>query len=230
MKPPLIKTWLNQFIADHERTHPDAQWPGHGSESSRRLWGAWFDAMKDNGISEEEARQASNLVPTDKLWCEEHPAHLVGVVLDIRRRMAKADVETKQAASDHQTALLASRACPHCSGAGMVTLFHPKYAGSPTITVERVAPDGEVTTVTGPARVAGHCICALGAWMRDQLDGETRARVPCLVDVHSGRSGWLERDPGLGEVEDIRDGEGRFDWRAMAGSIGVNVGEKGGGL
>jgi hypothetical protein len=114
-----------------------------------------------------------------------------------------------------------SRGCPHCGGAGLATVFHPRYDGFTSTEVELVDHGGEVVRRDVPARVSAHCICPMGEWMRGKTDLETIRRIPNLLDVLAGRSRWLARDPtGLTPAAGPRDLE------AMKRGVMVKVGKR----
>ena len=95
-----------------------------------------------------------------------------------------------------------SRGCRYCSGEGMVIVFHPQYTGSPVIEF-KCHDRGWVRTA---GRVAAHCVCKMGRWMRERTDEEMLRCIPDYQKCLDGESFWLPDDPT--DTEDmIRDRE-----------------------
>ena|SRR5271166_2746758 len=89
--------------------------------------------------------------------------------------------------SERDEAQRLSRDCPHCEGHGIVTVYLPEYDGSAI----GVRPDGE-RFVT---RVAAHCGCRFGVWIRSHNTPEIQRRMPFVADILDGRSRWQLSDP-----------------------------------
>jgi hypothetical protein len=92
-----------------------------------------------------------------------------------------------------------SRDCEYCGGHGMARVYYPEYRGDPTEEVACWGRGGEVVRKAIPVAVMAHCVCPLGRWMRGRLDGDTLAGIPDLMEILTGRSRWLARDPTGGE-------------------------------
>ncbi len=92
------------------------------------------------------------------------------------------------------------RDCEHCHGEGLVTIFHEKYDGSPSVRIKR--PDDTVRHYA--MRAAVPCVCPLGTFIRDsQTQGEaTTVRQLSLQDVIEGRIPWTMTDPTLPPIDD----------------------------
>jgi hypothetical protein len=108
-----------------------------------------------------------------------------------------------------------SRDCPHCSGVGLETIYHPRFDGSRTFTDKR--PDG--STIERAAIVAAYCVCPIGDWMRynqEKTCPEVFRRMPELHDVLTRRIGWLAKDPrSEPHIEPPEDMTKPVDWRAL---------------
>ena len=90
-----------------------------------------------------------------------------------------------------------SAECPHCGGAGIVTLYDHRYAGDPTGRREVRRHDGEVRAEMIAMRCATYCLCPLGAWLRSRCQPEVARHMLDLADVLDGRTRWTTRDPTL---------------------------------
>lgn len=88
-----------------------------------------------------------------------------------------------------------SRGCRHCRGGGLAVVFHRDYDGRGWVEIDAMDRDGEVRPRAIAARVAAHCVCPMGRFMRRNNDDETNARIPSLQDIFDGRSRWLADDP-----------------------------------
>jgi hypothetical protein len=93
------------------------------------------------------------------------------------------------------------RDCEHCEGHGLVTIFHERYTGQPTVTLKLHRGGSR----TFPLVTAVPCVCALGSWIKDAQDtGEATAeryRGIDLQHVIEGTVPWTMRDPTLGQYD-----------------------------
>ena len=98
-----------------------------------------------------------------------------------------------------------SRGCPTCDGSGQARVYDPKYDGRRAIERE-VMMYGEIRKVMYPMYCLAHCTCPMGRWMRSRFakDPDMLARIPDLMDVLSGRSRWVAKDPTDIEAQPVR--------------------------
>ena len=89
--------------------------------------------------------------------------------------------------SERDLAAQASRDCPDCGGAGIVPIYHPRFAGESIGTTQ----DGRRYSASG----AAHCMCPLGVWIREKTPPEVQARIPRVEDILDGQSHWLLANP-----------------------------------
>lgn len=215
MSVPLVKSWLKAFLEDHQAAFPGARWPMDRSDSARQLWSAWLHAFIAARVTEAEARAASATLDQPDLWCYEHPQIIVAIV-EAARSQAEALAARPKAATP-----TTPQGCGRCGGSGVVTVFHPRYTGSVVIAVDVAGPGGEVRKAQQPGRVAAHCVCPMGRWVRSKLDVETSRRMPDLGDVLEGKSRWLAEDPSVAEVIEFPEGVAgyRGAWRELAARL-----------
>lgn len=83
--------------------------------------------------------------------------------------------------------------CDICRSAGLVEVFHPTWQ-----------PDRDPYYLDGDGRpivtrLAAHCACQLGQWMRERTSQEMQRRIPWLRDILEGRSrtAWQLDKPGM---------------------------------
>ena len=103
-----------------------------------------------------------------------------------------------------EVARLASRDCPFCLGAGMMTVYHPSYT-----------PAGPQPFAT---RVQAHCQCELGEFIRCSWPEDLQRRTPRVADVITGRSKWSLLPPGEDlDIDNDPVTKGDFDafWRRV---------------
>lgn len=113
------------------------------------------------------------------------------------------------------------RQCRHCAGMGFVAVFHPDYTGSSVVELED--HDRGIVRVAG--RVASHCVCRYGRWMREKLHPDLREFIPDYQACLDGESFYLADDPTETE-EMVQLRGGREAVRRMAARVGTNVGTK----
>jgi hypothetical protein len=191
-KVPLIKDWLQGFMADHRASRPGDGWPEVESVSARRLWSDWFNHFRDAKVTELEARSASKQLGEafagEKLWCDEHLETLLKLIGSARAQAMASPPD------DRAEAERLSRDCPHCSGGGYVTVYDHKYDGHRAMLRDAMA-GGQVRKLNFAMVVSAHCTCAMGRRMRSKVGDEDRKRIPDLADVLAGRGRWQVEDP-----------------------------------
>ena len=106
-----------------------------------------------------------------------------------------APTTTNGSSDERDAARSASRGCEHCGAEGLATIFHPDYRGYVIEEREAIGRDGEIRPRPMAMRVAAHCTCPMGVWMRANTEAETRRRIPDLAGVLEGRSRWVAADP-----------------------------------
>lgn len=196
-----VLDWLDAFLADHEAAYSESGWPMAGSHAAADLRRSWLRALIDAKVLEAEAREASGGLCEERLWCEEHPAKVVELILAARAeaRQERA-IGAPPPGDDRERAALDSRGCPRCGGGGLVTVYHPRYDGRHVVVVEAADARGELRRVQQPGTAAAHCACPVGRWMRARVGMDVARRMPDLCDVLDGKSRWLADDPTLGDV------------------------------
>lgn len=93
--------------------------------------------------------------------------------------------------AERERVRLESRGCRHCEGAGMTMVFHPEYAGSTVLYIE----DHDRGLIPVAGRVAAHCVCSYGRWMREKTEPEMLPRIPDLQRCIDGESFYVVDDP-----------------------------------
>jgi hypothetical protein len=88
-----------------------------------------------------------------------------------------------------------SRHCGICGGAGQMIVFHHLWTGGRFVKVT-TEQNGEIIESQIPTEVSGHCICAIGRWMRSKTTEALKARIPDGAAIVEGRSNWLFQPPG----------------------------------
>jgi hypothetical protein len=88
-----------------------------------------------------------------------------------------------------------SATCPQCDGSGLVPVYDRRYRGHAVEHVAIAGRGGEVERVPIPMHVAAHCLCPMGAWLRQHTSRELLDRIPSLADVLDGRTRWTTEDP-----------------------------------
>ena len=92
--------------------------------------------------------------------------------------------------------------CPLCDLTGLVTIYHKNYDGKPTITVKN--HNGEVREAR--ARVAAHCSCEVGKWIRSCTAPDALPRIPQIRDILTGTlKNWSPIDPTEPECDDMQE-------------------------
>jgi len=189
-----VRDWLDDFLERHRRRFNPFDWPEPGSDENADYARMWLDAFVRDKVREQEADAASvRLGQTPPNWRNDH---LPAVMAEIK---AMREASTAQAghgviADSIETARVQSRHCGWCNGSGLRTVFHPRYDGSGILMLEREDDRGELRKRPTAARVAAHCICPLGQYMRAKV-GDDNARIPELRRVLDGRSLWMAHDP-----------------------------------
>jgi hypothetical protein len=89
-----------------------------------------------------------------------------------------------------------------------VTAWHKQYVGQPVI-IQR-SQDGTRTRQVA-LRVAVHCNCELGEWMRGRMNPEDVERMLKIDDILKGRINWVLYDPTAAYVDDSEVP----DWRGF---------------
>jgi hypothetical protein len=123
-----------------------------------------------------------------------------------------ADLSRDEAASQ-------SRGCADCGGSGQVRVYDPQYDGRRSVE-RQVMMYGEYRRMRFPTYVLGHCVCPMGRWMRSRFarDPEMLARIPDLMDVLSGRSWWVARNP-ISDNEALAVPRRRLDLAAVVARV-----------
>src|SRR5947209_3107026 len=149
----------------HRQRHP-ADWPDPGGTSGRRMFRDWLDALIKIEAREAELEGASVRLKerTGPDHAQEHLPALLSLILSAR------ESQVAPTPAERDEAWRKSAGCPYCDArdesgpnpatpapSGLLTLFHPLYAGSPIV----VESSGR--RVAG--RVATFCACPLGRWM-----------------------------------------------------------------
>ena len=182
----LIKDWIYGFLKRHLLRYPSADWPDPHTEDGQEFVKLWFQAFKLAGVTEVEADTASvRLASNPPRFRTDHIPAIIREVEAIRRANAAAATPHSRDEAERL-----ARDCPRCEGLGLVLVFHPGHDGSPRAWYRK--PNGE--NVLGPSRVAGHCTCALGRWMRSRTEPEMKRRIPDLADIEAGISRWWVED------------------------------------
>lgn len=190
-----IKDWVDDFLERHRRRFNPFDWPEPGSEEGIDYARMWLDAFLRERVREQEADAASIRLGTNPPRFRND--HIPNVMAEVKamREVAAATASAGVIADSLETAKRQSAQCGWCDGHGMRQVFHPRYKGSQVIMIDREDDRGEVRKRPTAARVAAHCICPLGRYMRAKTDDDNRPRIPDLQRVLEGRSLWMAHDP-----------------------------------
>ena len=190
----LIKEWLAMFLERHKVRNPRSDWPPPDSNEGRDLWRGYLDGFVGLKVKKSEADAASVQLSGGGESLDFVEDHLLWILERVQwnRGAIEAMKETKAAATTAQSVGgKPAGDCPHCGGHGLVTCFHPGYIGLPT--VEVVDAVGMPKMI--PARIAAHCTCPVGRWIRQRTEPDLIARIPDAAPVIEGRSRWTLKDP-----------------------------------
>ena len=88
---------------------------------------------------------------------------------------------------ERERAVTASHDCAICGGEGLVTVYHPTFAGDPI----GVTGDGR----RYPTIMGAHCRCEFGSGCEAATRPRLQARIPWVEDIMCRRSRWLLEPP-----------------------------------
>lgn len=202
----MVDDWFAGFLAEHLARHSGFGLPVLGSEEGVVLFASWRKVFIERGIHDlDVATAASERLTGETLkYPREHFPRLVELAIEVYKTRNAAQTNGIEADSI-EAARLISADCPHCSGQGMTTVYHPQ-------------PD-PVNRV--PESVSAHCVCPAGRWIRRRI-GETDAillrRIPDLADVIERRTAWLLEMPGADDYLDA-SGDGFALIRRLSASF-----------
>lgn len=197
-----VEDWFDDFALRHTERFP-REWPAPRSE----FWDSLLRRFIKHGVQEADADAASEaLMDSPPAFVDRHPEALLAKVREFWAAAKLADSPP----DDADAAKAASRACPHCGGSGLATVYRrsPRGQGAPSCSsCGEVLPADHLACpqcVPGarrvPPSVAAHCVCPYGRWMRARLakDDALSRIMPDLGDVLSSRSrAWSPEPPGL---------------------------------
>lgn len=205
----LIKEWLPGFLAWHQNLWPDAGWPHEDSAESRRMWSDWLQAFMASHMTEVEATAAAKRIG-ECPWSEHHD-RIVELVIAARERAAiragtQADLSGQPVGWD----------CPWCHDDGLALVYDPKYDGRPSMMRLCRLPDGSVTNIPFAMRVAAHCVCDKGRWLRRECTTDLLPRIPDYAEAIAHQSRWQITDPTRPEPIPMPEGMSQKDyWRYL---------------
>lgn len=216
----LIKDWLPEFLDYYWPSRFGREWPGNDNSEGRQIWSQWLKDFIEVGAKQNEADLAAARIKDKGIVLASPGAHLLALVAEIG--VIRTEVTTQPIASDRDQAASQSWGCKRCAGTGLAPVFHPRYTGDSTVAI----PGNDGVTRMIPGRVAAHCTCPMGRWIRSKTESKMLPRIPDLQAVLDGDSRWLAFDPSerhSGDVLDMHDfqkKDGGFDWKAMFAALG----------
>ncbi len=159
----LVKDWLRDFLEQNWPAFAGSDWSRDGRDCAT-AWKEWLNALIEVKAQRGEAELAAELTAArrDGQVLDSPGAWLSCIVAEIKSIRAAAP--GPGALSERQGASDASRDCPHCGGEGMAMVDHP------------------------PGRVAAHCVCPMGRWMRGRTAQDMIRRIPDFADHLRDRS------------------------------------------
>lgn len=175
-------TWIPRLI---DRL-PRADWPAPGSE----YWDGMLAIFGKHRVTEDTADAATlAMMESPSPFPDQFIAAFLVQVKAARTLASGLDPTSFEAASVASSTLRNGLGCEYCDNGGQLCVYHPLPA------TRRGRPD----------RVAAHCVCPAGRWLRSRLmagDAATCRKVVDLADVLSGAAPWQIFPPGIAEWED----------------------------
>ncbi len=166
-----VESWFWTFVRKHIARSGRQDFPPPSTENGAEFFGNWRSAFVRNGLTQDEAEQASQIVCERDRFPGQHLEALLDAARDIRRLVA-----TPNADKDADAAWRASRGCRHCGGCGWASYPVHLIYGEP------LPPRLEVP---GDTRASLFCVCPLGRFFRSRNESATedkRAKVGGLDD------------------------------------------------
>lgn len=178
-----VDDWFFDFYAAHVARHPRDDWPDLESEAGAVFFSGLRRTFVDRGVHDADVAEAASVaLMAEKLWkVSDHPPALHKAAVAIYQARGGRHGE---AASDRDSAALASRDCAYCSGEGLAAV----YASRPD-------PARRI-----PESVSAWCVCALGRWVERshrERSPDVRKRSPDLADALAGRGFWRPDPPWM---------------------------------
>ena len=175
-----IRDWIEPFLVAHGERFKVHDWPFPGCDEYIDFVGDWIEAFAGLGVSQDESNRASRrLALNPPNWRRDHLPAVMATVKAMR-----ADRGQDTSALTRESALSASRNCPHCGGGGLAPVVNRDPANK-------------------PPHCGSHCVCPMGRWMRTQLAQkypEDIRRIPDFQECLSGQSMWVDRELFYGET------------------------------
>ena len=178
--------FLDDFLKTHRGRYVPHDWPENGTEEWIQYRRLWLSAFIERRVTKNEADTAS-------VRCGSNPPrfrndHLPRILNEIEAfRLAN---QILNVPDDRQGAADQSKYCQHCGGSGLRIVYHPRYDGCAVVT-----RNFKAGAVKEPGHVAATCMCAMGLWIRNNIDDDVRKRMPENEKILNGQSAWLYDDP-----------------------------------
>lgn len=165
-----VESWFDDFVTLLTGNLRRSDWPNFQTPAGRNWWDLFRSRMVHHGMRWEEVEVACQMLfdapPAylDHVWPEFLAA--VNTHREAKRPGALPD--------DRESARAASRGCPYCQGAGLVTVY--------------LTRPGDLTQ-RHPPSLSAVCTCAFGRWHRAAVQKSTPDRKARMIDLESVLNG-----------------------------------------